>query len=394
MSNYILWGKNSQGKNAQQEGYIELKKWTQENVESIDGLLEMPGFQEASFHSLKEPRLKTAKICFDRERALKEAPEATKQIFLDLFKQIDTIDLTINYYDLFHGRRSIPPREKLLNSFTKEERQQIQEKAEKLGQYKYLKLKRLLVELRSDQYSYYDTYAARVGPGDSSWESSAEEPLSIRIGEDIDVFPLGLKDSSKISQLLFQKELYPSMFNEEELKQISDFLWQKKGINGLDFTNVDHLLQTYKMRAELWEEQERDPDLFYGAAGGIIDTLIFYEQQAQLTPLQKDILEAKLKKTSNICIAERINKKYNKTYNDNYISTIFHQKILPQIAAAAQNHLLIVENLFYPENFKKCRDCGKILFISTDNFMHQKKSSDGFSSRCKKCEKIKRDGKK
>lgn len=353
----------------------------------------MPGFQEASFHSLKEPRIKTPKICFDRERALKEAPENIKQVFIDLFKQIDTIELTLNYYEILHGKRILPPREKLLNSFAPEEQSKIYDTAAQIGQYKYLKLKRLLVDLRQDQYGYYDMYSANVGRGDSSWESSAEEPLTIRIGEDINVFPLGLKDGTKTSKLIFQDELYPDLFNEDDLKIISSLLWKEKKDISLDFTNPTHLLQIYKLRADLWEEQDRDPDLFYGAAGAIINTLIYYEQQAQLTPLQKNILEAKLKKTSNICIAERINKQYNKSYNDNYISTIFHQKILPQIAAAAQSHLTIIENIFFPENFKKCKDCGRTLLISTENFMHQKKSLDGFAPRCKKCEKIRR-GKK
>lgn len=137
-------------------------------------------------------------------------------------------------------------------------------------------------------------------------------------------------------------------------------------------------------------EQEIDPSNLYGAAAHIVKTLKYYEDKANLTDLQKDILEDKIIKRSNICIAESINKKYNKSYNDNYISTIFHQHILPQIAAAASNHLEIVQNLFYPENFKKCKDCGRVLLLSPDNFMRQKKSSDGFAPRCKVCEKIKR----
>jgi len=69
---------------------------------------------------------------------------------------------------------------------------------------------------------------------------------------------------------------------------------------------------------------EEDPDRIYSAAAAIIDTLIFYEQRANLTPLQKDLLEMKLHHKQNSDIAHYINKTYDKSYNDNYISTIFH----------------------------------------------------------------------
>ena len=98
----------------------------------------------------------------------------------------------------------------------------------------------------------------------------------------------------------------------------------------------------------------------------------------------------KLAHKLNSEIASFLNKKYDKHYNENYISTLFHQKLIPQIAQAAIEHRDIAENLFFPENFKKCRDCGRVLLLNADNFVRQKKSMDGFAPRCKKCEKLKR----
>jgi len=46
LSDYVLWGKNKSGLNAQQEGDVTLKEWAASKVESIDGLIENPGFQE------------------------------------------------------------------------------------------------------------------------------------------------------------------------------------------------------------------------------------------------------------------------------------------------------------------------------------------------------------
>ena len=386
ISNYILWGKNSKGLNSQQEGIVELKKWASTPVESLDGLIETPGFQETSIKTLKEPQIRTPRVVFNRTKVLNSAPDYLKKIYEDLFREIDTIELTLNYYELFCGKRKLPPREKLLERFSEKEQIELNQKAIQMTQFKYLKLKRLLVELRSEQYSYYDTHSEKVM---SHGTNLAQEEMNIRIGEDIEVRPLGLRDDTKLAQKLFG-ELVPSNFSEQDLKEISNFLWREKKEPYIDFANPTHLLAIYKQRAELMDEQEIDPAHLYSAADPIVKTLIYYEEHANLTPLQKDILEFKLNKRSNIVIAEEINKKYNKSYNDNYISTIFHQKVIPQIANAAKEHLEIVENLFYPENFKRCRDCGRVLLLTADNFMHQKKSSDGFSPRCKACEKIKR----
>jgi hypothetical protein len=49
LSDYVLWGKNKSGLNAQQEGDVTLKEWAASKVESIDGLIENPGFQEQRF---------------------------------------------------------------------------------------------------------------------------------------------------------------------------------------------------------------------------------------------------------------------------------------------------------------------------------------------------------
>jgi len=93
----------------------------------------------------------------------------------------------------------------------------------------------------------------------------------------------------------------------------------------------------------------------------------------------------KIDQVPNLDISLYINKKYGTTYNDNYISTIFRKKILSTIAEAASYHKMIMENIFYPENFKRCKDCGRMLLRSPEFFMRQHKAPDGFSPRCKGC---------
>ena len=391
ISNYILWGKDSKGKNSQQNGDVELKKWTSTPTESLEALAETPGFQETSLRSLSEPPIRIQRTVFSRSAALQNAPDHLKQVFTDLFRQIDELELELNYYELWVGRRKLPPREKLEQAFTEEERTLLNEKALKLSQYKYLKMRHLLVELRAQQYTYYDSYKEQILPHPGAREPVLT-PESIYIGEDISIYPIGLKDESQLSDKIFNtaREPAPNDFTEEDLKTISKLLWKPQTKLYIDFTNPEHVLNVYLMRADLQDQQIEDPHNIYGAAARILNTLEYYETRANLSQLQKDLLELKLRNIPNLEIAKQINSTYNKSYNENYISTIFHQKIIPSVADAALAHREILENIFYPENFKKCKDCGRVLLMTSDNFVKQKKSSDGFSPRCKQCEKIKR----
>lgn len=354
--------------------------------------MEIPGFQESAFRTLREPQTKITRRVFDRQAALQHAPDHIKKVFEDLFRQIDIIELTINFYEIEKGKRTKPPREVLLNRFSEQEATQIRGRAIELTQYKYLKLRHLLVELRSQQYDYYDLYTDKIiSHGESISNVLSETPWGLDV--DIDVLPLGLRGTDTFSQKLFGN-MNPKDFTDEELRRVNELLWKPASTLAFDFRNTDHLFSLYELKENFEEDANRDKNGFYSTACALLRTLEFYEGQARLTAAQKDILQLKLSRKTNSQIASFINKKYNKTYNDNYISTILHQRILPAIANAASIHFETAKNLFFPENFKVCRDCGEILLLTPDNFVRQKKSRDGFSPRCKRCEKIKRESRK
>jgi hypothetical protein len=71
----------------------------------------------------------------------------------------------------------------------------------------------------------------------------------------------------------------------------------------------------------------------------------------------------------NTDIAISINKKWGKSYTPNYISTIFRQRIIPAINAAATYHEKVVGSLFFEEEFKTCSRCGKTMLLDPTNFM-------------------------
>lgn len=89
LSDYLLWGKNQSGLNTQQEGLVSIKEWAPSKVESIDGLLETPGFQEQNLHRLGTTNYKTPRTVFNREEALRRANPFLQSIFEDLFQAID-----------------------------------------------------------------------------------------------------------------------------------------------------------------------------------------------------------------------------------------------------------------------------------------------------------------
>jgi hypothetical protein len=147
MANYVLWGKNPKtGLNAQQEGLCDIETkhstWTRDgSVESLDGLLENPVFNEATLRPIDSVPTKIKREVFSRKEALAECPDYLAKTFANLFREIDELDLRINYYDLAHGKRKNPIRPELLNQFSEEERIAAETAAASWNQFKYLKMR-------------------------------------------------------------------------------------------------------------------------------------------------------------------------------------------------------------------------------------------------------------
>ncbi len=52
----------------------------------------------------------------------------------------------------------------------------------------------------------------------------------------------------------------------------------------------------YILKEDLQDEAAQDPSQIYGAAAAIVETLEYYEKRAELSDLQKDLLQMKLEK--------------------------------------------------------------------------------------------------
>lgn len=399
IANYILWGKDPDGLNVTQRGEIQIetrnKTWQRDDTESLDALMESPTFSEASLRRPTEARTRIAREVFDRKKTLSECPAHLVPVFEDLFKRIDTIELMLNYYEFSHGRRKEPPRIALLKRFTQEELANAETIASKWNQFKYLKQRHLIVELRREQFTLRDTYIEK------HMRRTPIEPEIDPVDPDFDaeipVFPLGLK-TGPVGALLFkeEKDLNPSTYNDSDLQKVLQFYWSKKSesrpVIFFDFGNLEHIYELFGQLNELEESIGALP--VNSNLGKLLDTLKYYIEMTDLTEAQREILDLKINKTKNQDIADIINKKYDKSYTANYISTIFRQKIIPRINETAEFHAKIIENLSFPENFKKCTGCGKVLLIDPDKFVRKSRSKDGFSTRCKICDRNDRQKKK
>lgn len=158
----------------------------------------------------------------------------------------------------------------------------------------------------------------------------------------------------------------------------------------IDFRELEHVYQLLSFWTEL-HDAAKEADATSNLSA-LLKTLQFYIDQADLSDIHSEILDMKLRKVRNTDIAWHVNHKYNKTYTPNYISTIFRQRIIPRINEAAKEHEEIISNVFFPENFKVCLGCGANLLRSPENFTRKSRANDGFSARCKRCEKKTRQG--
>ena len=403
IANYILWGKNENGRNLDQEGLIELPRknstWVSQNVDSLDEMMESPTFNEASFSSINSrvPTKKVRKV-FSRQEALENCPAHLIETYKSLWKEIDKTELTINFYEINHGKRTKEPRADLLKTLTEEEQKYCADRAKSLNQFKYLKLRHLLVELRTEQYTLKDSFSERIQLHSPPLFQETEPFI---FEADIPVFPLGVCGARPIQKLLFREfgELVPSCFTEEQLKDISNFIWEKEkdkekvmDLFFVDFTDLEMVYQLFLFLEE-FEEDAEGADSF-SLTSNLLNTLKFYMRETDLSESQREILDLKIKKEKNQDIASYINKKYGKSYTANYISTIFRQKIIPAINETADYHKRIVQNLFFKEEFKDCIKCGRTLLRDPINFVRKSRAKDGLSNRCKCCDKKDREEKK
>lgn len=390
ISNYILWGKDANGEKIDVEIERKNQTWTEKKPESIEGLRAVEGFQESDLRPLGElPLPKLQKLKFDRNDAIGSPIEET---FNNLFRRIDELDLLVTLYDCAQSKRSTPPRAELLNRFTEEELQRFQSIAAGLTEGRYLKLKHELVELRREQYTLRDSFRSTIFR-----HTNPIRPLPPQFPPLL-VYPFGLYFDNPLSEKVFEEFPNPFNFSSEDLEELSTLIWgfeeRKNELPSfLDPNFWNFLLDNYRILQDANDEALYNKQL-HSEIPALKKTVDFYIDGAHLTPVQKEVLRLKINGVRNEDITRELFHKFKKSYSINYISTIYRKQIIDAICGFALNHWTTTKELFFSENFKVCKKCGRVLLKDTFNFTRKQRSSDGFMGSCKRCEKKKKENKK
>jgi len=357
LANYILWGDKTQ------KDIILPSKWNDAaHTQSLDALLEQPTFNESTLKPLTHTPYTFKRETFSRSKARTQAPPHILHELETLWKQIDEIDYAIYIYE---GK---PVRPELSKRLSEPQKSSIEAFAHTLTPYKYLRLKRQLVDLRSTQYTLRDSYAPTLMPAPATYTEPDSFTFKCKPFEYL---------TPKKLDFIWDLKVFPSPDNipSNLIPDLMRYTWSTPTDEvSFDFTNPAHLAAAYKF--EVPDEIHRRLNL--------------YEELSDLKPELKAILEYRKQNLSTLSITHLVNTEFHKSYNSNYVSTLFHQKIIGTIAETALIHRKCVENLPFEEEWIRCKDCGRLLLKDPYFFMRNGRNSSGYSIRCKKCAKEKR----
>lgn len=365
LSNYILFGKDTDGTSIVDRGEIEIdtkyNSYKKRKAESLDELMDMPGFNENTIvtkYVYRHP--KPPKI--DRNDPEMAAIPGMKE----LWEAIDRLAYILGVCD---GTIEQDPSKPIDTSV--------------YSQTDLYKLKHSLIDLRKQQYVIKELHR----PIEHSFNpnvhkgSCGEAPQQPIDWEQYWFYPLGLRlmplDGRFDCPQDYEKKLTPW----DRLQSLDEPRLRAKNI--IDFTNSEHIYLLAKQYQNLSVGIEQDHD---GLCAAIIDTLEFYAARANLTESRQLIWDMKCGQCGNNTIREKVNSQFGTSYNENYISTLFKQNICGDIAEAARIHADYFLNRDNESAWKICTHCGQRKLRDTREFMRKAKSSDGLASRCKKCE--------
>lgn len=372
ITTYLLYGKDEEdGKSPVQrkELTVTTRYGRQAHpTSSLDELLEQPGFNEVVSFEPKT-RYTSPKPTFNREENADLAPHLD-----ELWATIDLYEDMVKVREQGLGKEDMAPAH-----------QSFYEKAMSLTGRQLYDIKHMVVEMRREQYTIRDCFKpisltqknVHIGKYFGVEEEEGvmwddpESSLSIR--------PMGLYIRG---MGWFERPDSPETPNLPERARNPKFI--------LDFTNPDHIYQIVENFQGLMNEaMSGDPD---SNARNLLNTLNFYVEGAGLRPEHADIFKLKLDGRSNAQIAEIVNEIYGKSHTQNYISTLYRKTICPQIAAFAQYHWDTYRWRRFPMKWKICNRCGQRYLRDERNFVRKSRNWDGVANRCKKCDKLIREG--
>ena len=353
-ANYILYGKDKTGKSEvdKKNIYINTKynSYAQRRPESLDSLMENPNFDEGILTRVNKHN-KIVKPTIDRK---KDADIPTIQ---DMWENIDQLQ---HLLDANTGKIDDPT-------------------AKKLTDTQIYRLRHGLIDIRRGQYYLKDIFKPTIGKAVNKLEYIPMPHENEIIWNEPDgrygFAPLGLIDDNGLGKQVFE--------NVREVGYCPD-LYNRKAEKIIDFRNPNHIYQLFEHYEDLLCGATHPDNLF----GNIARTLDWYIGQANLREQHYIIIAMKKKKCTNKQINKVLTEKCGTTHSENYISTIWTQKICKEIATAAKLHYEAFLARDDDGAWKKCNVCGAIKLRTNAYFVKKNHTGDGLSGRCKCCDRI------
>jgi hypothetical protein len=248
--------------------------------------------------------------------------------------------------------------------------------------YDYLKKKRHLVTLRTQQYALLDCLQGE--------QLLKHINMGIYWKED----DIGLTDVYPFTDLsLMIEEVTADSFKPEfmqkcvkALKEADKIEREQKDKRAVDFRDLDNLRQMVLALPDLEEASLRGKDSDTILLRPLVQYLKYYIKKCQFSDDLTYVLRAKIARRSNKEIADELRDKFGLDYKENYISTIFTKRIIEEIAKQVELHFKMIEYITMGEAvFKRCTKCGRLLPRNSTYFNKRASTSDGFFSSCKDC---------
>lgn len=236
-------------------------------------------------------------------------------------------------------------------------------------------LRHWIVELRQRQYALRDAYRPRIPHvpmrfSHSSIDWTADSGYWL---DETQLIPTERQSKRKMRQRL----------TPDGATQYFRIVRQ----HTLDLTNPKHVYHLLEHYDRLWKDSWDD---LTGQMKFILLDLDEVGRRTPLNPIYSRILDLKVAKTTNARVRELIQEEFGTTYDLNYISVIYKQKICKKIADTA----LLLEKerkaslgVDGAPTWKLCSTCRERKLAITHNFARRAASSDGLSPRCKACDK-------
>lgn len=372
MASYILYGKDENGQNSIQRNETTDKnkryksyKTKDDKVESLEEIMEVPGFDEQQIRSAyKREAYTVPKPCIRHPKYDKKTGEMIDPGDSDvpgMIEQWEIIDRWQHMLDVAQGKT--PPKEG--DSIITEP-------------YRIYQLKHNLIDIRKHQYYLKDSFKPEIH------FQGLDHPKPQFYDWSGDAFYWLPKDK--------WQERVDHSYTSRISRNLSDYETRGEGDNlevkwvvcehNFDWENPRHVRALINHYHTLYEAM-RDKLNTYGRT--LLWDLERYTELCNFSELRLFLLELRKAGMAYEDILEELRAKYAMEYSPNYLVSIVSTEIPNKIARMARK--LRIENEAPIEDRKKCIHCGRLLPKDPLFFSRNNAHKDGLSNTCKDCDR-------